>query len=206
MAPFSTFGDSNIAVDECPKGKVVIVGDTHKPDVYAQDERCVISPGCLFPASKTELLSGYAGSGFILDISKETGNLDLSLGQIKLETRFGEDLSSIKTKDELVLGLKSIEARGPFPANLKPVAYIDSTLSDIEYTGVECIPVATVTDSLELTADFSGLEGEGIDARIKRILTTLYSKEPESARLLELTMELISTDEPKVVLDSFVRQ
>lgn len=206
MSPFSTFRDSNISVNECPEGKVVIVGDTHKPDVYAQDDRCVISPGCLFPANKSELLSGYAGSGFILDISKEDGDMKLAVGQISLETRFGVDLSAIKTKDELVLGLKTIEAREPFPSNLRPVAYIDSSLSDITHPKIECIPVSTATDSVELTADFSGLEGEGIDARIKRILTTLYAQEAEADKLLELTIELIATDEPKVVLDSFIRQ
>lgn len=206
MAPFSTFGDSNLSVNDCPENRVVIVGDTHKPEVYAEGDKCVISPGCLFPADKTEILSGHAGSGFILEISKSGGSLDLGLSQICLNSRFGADLSSIVDKDELLLGLKSIELRGPFPSNLSPVAYIHRSLSDVEYPGIVLIPVSTSGGAdPDLTADFKGLEGEGVDLRIRRILGKLYGDRPNADKLTELTVELISTDDASAVLDDFIK-
>lgn len=206
MSPFSTFGDSNIFVNDCPEDKVVIVGDTHKPQVYTEDDRCVISPGCLFPANKTELLSGYAGSGFILDITKEDGSLDLSLKQISLRKRFGADLSSINDDNELSLGLQSIKTRMAFLGDLKPVAYINSKLYPKTDEVFELIPVTvTDNDAAIVSADFSGLEGEDIDARIRRILSKFFESEPNADRLTELTVELISTDDTSAVLNSFIK-
>ena len=214
MSPFSTFSDLNISVNDCPEDRVVIVGDTHKPDVYAENNRCVISPGCLFPADKTEILSGHAGTGFILDICKPSGNMSLQLRPIWLKSRFGVDLSSIKTKDELLLGLKSIELTGRFLTNLKPVVYVDPALADLDIPEstndsipeFEFIPVSKSTDDTgNLTADFGGLTGEDIDTRIRRILATLYKESSDADKLVEMTVDLITTDDPTAVLESYIR-
>ena len=207
MSPFSSFGDSNLSVNDCPENKIVIVGDTHKPGVYAKDGRCVISPGCLFPADRTELLSKHAGSGFILTVDKNNGELSAVLSQISIETRFGADLSALKTRDELVLGLKSIELKEAFPANLRPVVYVDSSLLDTESSVFELIAAPkTVETSSGITADFSGLDGEGVDSRIRRILSTLYEGRDDRDELLEFTVDILSTDDPASLISSYVRR
>lgn len=205
MSPFSTFSDSNIDVSECPCKRVVIVGDTHKPGVYTANDSCVISPGCLFPADKTEILSGYAGSAFLLNIGRKYGELDVGLSQIWLNSRSGHDLSAIKDKDELALELESIASSKPFPANLRPVVYVDSTLSDVEHPDLVLIPVRQqVSDTGVTTADFKGLQGEDVDARIRRILSSLYDGDSDKDSLIELTMEMITTDDPQTLISQFI--
>lgn len=204
MSPFSSFGEGNISVSECPENKVVIVGDTHKQDAYLQGDRCIVSPGCLFPANKTEILSNACGTGFIMTIYKEDGVLTVSLHPIRLKTRFGASLIAITDKDELLQGLKTIEMRGPFPGNLEPVAYINACLSDVQYPGITLIPVAEASDESPAVVEFGGLSGEGIPERTHKILSTLFEKEEDKDKLIETTEELLSTDAPEELIRDFI--
>jgi predicted phosphodiesterase len=202
MNPFSTFGETNIKAEECPVDKIVIVGDTHKPDVYVRDGRCVISPGCLFPADKTEILSGYAGSCFRLEIEKEVGAAApaVAVAAIRLKTRFGADLSAISDPDELALGLKSIDARRPFPANLMPVAYVAAGVPRPEMPEIAVIPVTKVAENTAIAADFDGLEGAGINQRVRRILEKFFEEDDDQARLVDMAESLLYTDDTASVL------
>ena len=210
MAPFNSFNPENISIEAAPADCVVVVGDTHKPAVVMKDDRCVVSPGCLFPANKAELLSGEAGSAYILEIDRLNGELEANLKPVRLNSRFGADLTRLSSLDEVVDGLKSIDARRPFPSNLKPVAFVDSSVSSqsvlSEYADrIEIIPVTTVVEGTELSVDFSGLEGEDVTARIHRILDTIFDGEPEKDSMVGLAEDLVVTDSPAKIIDAFIK-
>lgn len=207
MGPFSTY-DSNIHVTDCPTGKVTIVGDTHKPDVYVGEGVWVVSPGCLFPANKTELLSGYAGNAYVLDVAKEVSFFDSSLRvsiseRIPLITRSGHDLSSIESLDELVEGLRSIAMGGPFPGNLMPVAYIPARFSDVTQDGVHLIPVRESVESSGAVVSFDGFVAEGTRERSRKILQKLIGAYGEDT--VDLAMTALCSDPDVSLLEEFVR-
>lgn len=211
MSPFNSFNPENISIEAAPADCVVVVGDTHKPEVILKDDKCVISPGCLFPANKAELLSGVAGSSYMLNISKDNGELEVDLRAIRLETRFGADLTGLSSLDEILDELKLIDARRPFPANLKPVAfipaeYVSNTALNSYMSNIELIPVAAMPDSVTGEAvDFSGLEGLGVAERIGKILTGIFEGDPDADAAKQLAEALVITDSPNQTIETFVK-
>lgn len=74
VSPFSTFnGSLQMAAADIAKGLLTIVGDTHITDAYEflrnpedpSSRAIVLSPGFLYPANKTELMTGNPGFCFI---------------------------------------------------------------------------------------------------------------------------------------------
>jgi DNA repair exonuclease SbcCD nuclease subunit len=211
MSPFNNFNPENISIEAAPADCVVVVGDTHKPEVVLKEDKCVISPGCLFPANKAELLSGVAGSSYMLNISKESGELEVDLKAIRLDSRFGADLTGLSVLDEVVDELKLIDARRPFPANLKPVAFISLELSTkselLQFSEkVELIPVAPQAETSSGAAvDFSGLEGIGVTERIDKILSAIFEGDTDADAAKGLASALILSDSPTNTIEQFIK-
>ena len=210
MAPFNSFNPENISVDDAPADCVVVVGDTHKPDVIMKDDKCVVSPGCLFPANKAELLSKKAGSAYILEIDRVYGELEANLKPVQLDSRFGADLTRLSSVDEILVELRSIDAERPFPANLKPVAFVTpeqlsaSAVSEFQ-DRIELIPVTLSQELSEGSAvDFSGLEGLDVAARIDRILSGIFEGDPDAEAAKDLAAALVISDSPAKTIEAFV--
>ena len=196
MSPFNSFGE-NISAEECPENKLVIVGDTHVGEVYLKNNRCVVSPGCLFPSNKEELCSGKAGTSYMILLDKDPdGELLVDLRQICFRKRFGASLTRLSDRVGVLHAIDTIDVRN---AVLKPVAYIDASI-DVEKEGWDIIPVRQVAGE-DASVEFSGLEGGSVDERIRSILGKLYSDDPNKDRLTEFSMNLIKTDSPETVIE-----
>lgn len=204
MIPFASFGDNPVSVKDCPEDCVVVVGDTHKPEVYSADNRCVISPGCLFPADKSELLSGYAGSAFTLEISKVTGELSISLAQHSLETRFGCVLSSISTSDELSGALDHIRAHSTVSDALKPVLYVPESVPVPDVDDFEIIKLSETSDDVATEVEVAGLDDTDLYGKIDKIMSKMLDGNADSEKVSELTRDLIMSDDPSQVIQNFV--
>lgn len=204
MVPFASFGDNPVSVKDCPEDCVVVVGDTHKPEVYSADNRCVISPGCLFPADKTELLSGYAGSAFTLEISKVAGELSIGLAQHSLETRFGCVLSSISTSDELLGAMQRIRAYKLVSDDLKPVLYVPESVPVPDVDDFEIIKLSETSDDVATEIEVAGLDDTDLYGKIDKIMSKMLDGNTDSEKVSELTRDLIMSDDPSQVIQNFV--
>lgn len=205
MSPFASFGDNPITIDECPDDKVVIVGDTHKPDVCLKANKAAVSPGCLFPANKSELLSGFAGSCYDLVVSRdESGELGVIFTQNMLISRFGVSLASIKTSDELLAALNTIEPTEGFPG--KKVAYVNPDLIDKlpdDYVGIATVTADEVEDTV---IEVAGLEGDGVKDMSKKLLSEFFKDSPDSSECLELATDLLESADFETVINQFLRR
>lgn len=204
MVPFASFGDNPVSVKDCPEDCVVVVGDTHKPEVYSTDNRCVISPGCLFPADKTELLSGYAGSAFTLEVSKVNGELSISLAQHSLETRFGCVLSSISTSDELLGAIGHIRTHSTVSGDLKPVLYVPESVPVPDVDDFEIIKLSETSDDVATEIEVAGLDDTDLYGKIDKIMSKMLDGNTDSEKVSELTRDLIMSDDPSQVIQSFM--
>ena len=197
MSPFASFGEA-ISADECPENKLVIVGDTHIGDVYLKNNRCVVSPGCLFPADKAELCSGNAGTSYMIQVEKDSdGELIVDLRRIGLEHRFGASLTRLSDPVGVLHAIDAIDVRN---AVLKPVAYVDASV-EVEKDGWEIIPVRQVAGE-DSSVEFTGLEGGSVDERVRNILAKLFEGEDDKDRLVEFSVNLIKTDSPESVIEA----
>jgi predicted phosphodiesterase len=205
MIPFASFGDNQVSVKDCPEDCVVVVGDTHKPDVYCSDNRLVISPGCLFPADKTELTSGCAGSAYTLKISKNNGELSIDgLDNHSLETRFGCVLSSISTSDELSGVIKAIRDSGRVSGQLKPVLYIPESVPVPDVDDFEIIKLSETSEDVATEVEVAGLDDTDLYGKIDKIMSKMLEGNIDSEKVSELTRDLIMSDDPSQVIQNFV--
>ena len=205
MSPFSRFGEP-IDASECKKDKLVIVGDTHIGEVYLKNDRCVISPGCLFPTNKFELVSGNAGTSYMILLEKSfSGDLNLNITRLALATRFGVDLTRVSVADELRHTLEAISREKAVSGQLKPIAYVQTGLEETHIEGWELIPVNLVAESVSPdSVDFAGLDSGTVGDRIRKALERKFENDPDKDALVKFTSELIESDVPEKVIGEFV--
>lgn len=206
MSPFASFGENNVSVTECPEDCVVVVGDTHVPSVYAKDSRCVISPGCLFPADKTEILNGVAGSCYMLEIDKVDGELSVDIVHHCLETRKGYDLSAIKVQDELLGGLDNIKASTSISEAFPAVVYYDESLATPDDPLFTFIPVKDSSKESVESVDVDGLGDSDVFGKIDKVLSKLLASDPDSAVVSEFVKDLIMSDDADAVVSGFIKR
>lgn len=206
MSPFSSFGENNVSATECPEDCVIVVGDTHVPSVYAKDGRCVISPGCLFPADKTEILSGVAGSCYMLEITKINGELFLDAVPHQLETRKGYDLSVIKDQTGLLDGLKAIKASTSISDAFPAVVYYYESLVAPEDPLFTFIPVKDSSKESVESVDVDGLGDSDVFGKIDKVLSKLLDSDPDSAVVSEFVKDLIMSDDTDAVVSGFIKR
>lgn len=211
MSPFSTFTSDAISASDCPKDKVVIVGDTHKPAIYTAHGGLVISVGCLFPKDKSELLSGYSGYLGLIELDENVAGLDtIGFTQIPLKKRFGADLTSFSNASDLVDGFMLDPAYKGRNRDLMPVLYVrnsiyqalidEDLLSDFKIFGV---PYCDESDQQELQT--TDVDSEDTLDAIKKIVENLFSDDPKKVEIVELTSNLIITDDSKTVISDFIK-
>lgn len=205
MKPFGGFSDNSISAAECPKDRVVIVGDTHINDVYMKEDRCVLSPGNLFPLNKAELTSGTSGSGFILTISKDNDELDVDVSPFRLESRKGASLTSIESLDELLNSSELSRLREPSECKLKPVVYVRPEFAEYVPEDFIAIGRSVVTEVTGDTVALATVDDSGIVDRIRTCLGKLFEGDECASDLTALSLDLIAVDEPSTVASDFVK-
>jgi hypothetical protein len=65
---------------------------------------------------------------------------------------------------------------------------------------IAVIPVTKVTENTAIAADFDGLEGAGINQRVRRILERFFEEDDDQARLVDMAESLLYTDDTASVL------
>ncbi len=205
MKPFGGFSDDSITAQECPVDRVVIVGDTHINDVYMKDDRCVLSPGNLFPLNKAELTSGTSGTGFILEIGKINNELDVDVSPFRLNSRKGASLTSIETPDGLLSSLELSRLREPSDCKLKPVVYVRPELVEFVPPDVVAIGRSIVTEVTGDTVAIASVDDSGIVERIQASLMRLLEGDKDASDLTALALDLIASDEPADVAADFIK-
>lgn len=206
MKPFGGFSENSVDVSECPTDRVVIVGDTHVPAAHMQNDRCVISPGNLFPLNKAELTSGNSGSCFILTISKDNNELDVDVSPVRLNSRKGASLISIETPDELLNSPELTRLTEPSGCKLKPVVYVRPELVDYVPDSVVAIgrSVGVVSDSDIM--DIPAMDDSDMVTRIRTILCGFFSGDDNADDLAALSLDLISAEDYDEVIEHFIKQ
>jgi predicted phosphodiesterase len=205
MKPFGGFSDDSITAQECPADRVVIVGDTHINDVYMKDDRCVLSPGNLFPLNKAELTSGTSGTGFILEIDKINNELDVDVSPFRLNSRKGASLTSIETPDGLVNSLELSLLREPSDCKLQPVVYVRPELVEYIPEDIVAIGRSIVTEVTGDTVAIASVDDSGIVERIQASLMKLFEGDKDASDLTALALDLIASDEPVDVATDFIK-
>jgi DNA repair exonuclease SbcCD nuclease subunit len=205
MKPFGGFSDDSISATECPKDRVVIVGDTHINDVYMKDDRCVLSPGNLFPLNKAELTSDTSGTGFILTISKDNNELDVDVSPFRLESRKGASLTSIESLDELLNSPELTRLREPSKCELKPVVYVRPEFVEYLPDDVVAVGRSVVTEVTGDTVALATVDDSGIVDRIRTCLGKLFEGDEASSDLTALSLDLIAADDPSSVASDFIK-
>lgn len=175
-------------VEDYPKGKVCIVGDTHIPGVYEADGRYMISPGSLYPHNKTELLNVQ---NFLMIL--ETNDSDTNLRAIPLKKRPGIAVESSKSLES---GKLSVEEFLASESPLKPIIWVPDFLYD-EYRHDERAifkSVATYKDSnQEVVQQVDKLDTESVlNAALDNIQIDEKLREP----VYQLVKSFIDSSDP----------
>lgn len=212
MSPFSTFSVDAVPASECQPDKIVIVGDTHKPGIYSNHGGLVISVGCLFPKDKSEILSGYAGYACILELDESLEGLEtVGVLPIPLKKRFGADLTRLNTYTDISEGVDSIRASKSLNRDLTPVLYVNNSLyqslADSEdFTDFKFFGVPVCEDSNDPEEEIVNLETLDTIEIIKKTVANLFTDDFKKTEITELTRDLIVTDDPKRVIQDFIKK
>lgn len=206
MKPFGGFTEGCLSAAECPKDRVVIVGDTHVSGVYLQDDRCVLSPGNLFPLNKSEITSGNSGSCFILTISKSDGELDVDMSPVRFTVRKALSLMDIASPEELIGNKDLNELLINSKDSLTPVVYVRRELVDYVPDGLIAVGRSVAED---LSADISSVSSadDGGDAltRFQTLLSGFFSQDDRQEDLVRLSLDLITSEDSDRVISDFLK-
>lgn len=212
MGPFSTFSADSIPASECQPDKIVIVGDTHKPGVFSSHGGLVISVGCLFPKDKSEILSGYAGYACILELNESIEGLDtVGVLPTPLKKRFGADLTRLSTYSDISEAIDTIRASKTLNTDLTPVLYVSnpiykSLVDSDDFTDFKFFGVPVCENSMEPEEELANLETLDTIEIIKKTVSNLFTGDPKRTEITELTRDLIITDDPRRVIQDFIKK
>ena len=111
LKQINSFSNEALDIEEIPKHKLIICGDTHKTWMGTRkDGSTVVSPGCLFPQNKTELLEADRSCGFAT----------YSNGQVQLHRLKHRKVFSLPRLTEALIQSISAQADGLPPVVFAP--------------------------------------------------------------------------------------
>lgn len=184
-----------LKVEDYPTHQICIVGDTHIPAVYTdEDGRFIISPGSLYPHNKTEVLHS-ANYLMILD----TANPGDPVKAIPLKKRTGIALESSKDLESINL---SVEKQLASESPLKPIIWLPDYAKEQYLHDDRAVFVFynTYQDSKGSVTDIE--DTTDVDQILATLISQLYADDKIKQSTYALVKQYIDTDDPKdVVLD-----
>lgn len=182
-----------LKVEDYPLHKICIVGDTHIPAAYNDENgRFIVSPGSLYPHNKTEVLHS-ANYLMILD----TANPSDPIKAIPLKKRSGIALESSKDLESINL---SVEKQLASESPLKPIIWLPDYAKEQYLHDDRAVFVFynTYQDSNGNVADVEDTTD------VEQILNILINQIDADDKIKQATYSLvkqyIDTDDPKDVI------
>jgi DNA repair exonuclease SbcCD nuclease subunit len=182
-----------LKVEDYPLHKICIVGDTHIPAVYNDENgRFIVSPGSLYPHNKTEVLHS---ANYLMTL--DTANPDDPIKAIPLKKRSGIALESSKDLESINL---SVEKQLASESPLKPIIWLPDYVKEQYLHDDRAVFVFynTYQDSNGNVADVE--DTTDVEQILNTLINQIEADDKTKQATYSLVKQYIDTDDPKDVV------